>query len=425
MQEKTSKYRWRIVALLFFATSINYIDRQVLSLVVTDEGFLRAVGLANPDGSLNKEIFGYLDAAFKGAYALGFMVMGTVLDRFGSKKGFGFAIVLWSVAAAGHALAKSVVGIGIGRVFLGIGEAANFPACVKTIAEWFPKKERSFATGVFNAGSNIGAIIAPLLVPFLVLNYGWQSAFIVTGALGFVWLFFWLLTYKKPEEHRGVSPAELAYIKSDQEEEGTAKTPWKKIVGLRQTWSFAFGKMLTDPVWYLYLTWLPIFFKEQHHVDLKAMFLPMIVIYLLSDVGSVAGGWFSSRLMQKGWSANKARKLTMLICGVAVTPIFFASMTSNLNIAIALIALATAAHQGWSANLFTTVSDSFSKSAVASVVGFGSMMGALVGMLVAATTGFVYQEFGPMPLFVFASCAYLPALLLVHLYNKKLERTVL
>ena len=424
MNSTVGKYRWRIVALLFFATAINYIDRQVLSLVATDEGFIHDLGLADADGKLNKELFGYLDAAFKGAYALGFLIMGSVLDKFGSRKGFSFAIVLWSVSAAGHALAKSISGLGIGRFFLGLGEAANYPACVKTVAEWFPKKERSFATGLFNAGSNIGAILAPILVPFLVINYGWQSAFVVTGAFGFIWLFFWLITYKKPAEHPKVSKEELAYICSDEEVEPAKKISWIKLLSYKQTWSFALGKMLTDPVWYLFLTWLPTFFKEEHKVDLKTMFIPMIVIYLVSDGGSILGGWFSSHLIKKGWTINKARKLTMLICALAVTPIFFASMTSNISVAIGLISLAAAAHQAWSANLFTTVSDSFPKSAVASVVGIGSMMGSLMGMFVAAITGLVYQKYGPIPLFVVASCAYLPALLLVNVFNKNLEPVV-
>ena len=424
MTPTISKYRWRIVALLFFATAINYIDRQVLSLVATDEGFIHDLGLADAEGKLNKELFGYLDAAFKGAYALGFLVMGSVLDRFGSRKGFSFAIVLWSVSAAGHALAKSVSGLGIGRFFLGLGEAANYPACVKTIAEWFPKKERSFATGLFNAGSNIGAILAPILVPFLVITYGWQSAFVVTGIFGFIWLFFWLISYKKPAEHPKVSGEELAYICADQEAEPAKKISWMKLLSYKQTWAFALGKMLTDPVWYLFLTWLPTFFKEEHNVDLKTMFIPMIVIYLVSDGGSILGGWLSSHLIKKGWTVNRSRKVTMLICALAVTPIFFASMTSNISVAIGLIALAAAAHQGWSANLFTTVSDSFPKSAVASVVGIGSMMGSLMGMFVAAITGLVYQEYGLMPLFIAASCAYLPALFLVNLFNKKLEPVV-
>ena len=347
--------------------------------------------------------------------------MGNVLDKLGSKKGFSISIVLWSIAAAGHALARSIFGLGIGRFFLGIGEAGNFPACVKTVAEWFPKKERSFATGLFNAGSNIGAILAPLMVPFLVIQYGWQSAFIVTGALGFIWLIFWIITYKKPEEPSKLSSEELAYINSDKEVEPKNKIGWFKLLTYKQTWAFAFGRMFTDPVWFLFLTWLPIFFKEEHNVDLKSMFIPMLVIYLISDAGSILGGWFSSNLIKKGYTVNKARKLTMLICAIAVTPIFFASITSNIYIAIALISLATAAHQAWSANLLTTVSDSFPKSAVASVVGIGAMTGALMGMIVAALTGLIYQEFGPIPLFVFASCAYLPALFLLNRFNKTLE----
>lgn len=403
-----SNLRWRVVALLFFATTINYIDRQVLSLIVTDKGFLADVGLLGVDGKLNKELFGYLDALFKGAYAIGFLVMGYVLDKAGTKKGFSLAISIWSLAAVAHALVKSIMGLGIMRFFLGFGEAGNFPASVKTVAEWFPPRQRSFATGLFNAGSNIGAILAPLIVPFLVINYGWEYAFIVTGLLGFIWLFFWLITFRNP-----------AHIQIAGEPEIQRRIPLKHLFLNKRTWSFASGKMLTDPVWYLYLTWLPTFFKEQYNVDLKSMFLPMLVIYLVSDGGSILGGWFSSYLIKKGWTVSKARKTTMLICALAVVPIFFASITSNVAVAIGLISLATAAHQGWSVNLFTSVSDSFPKTAVASVVGIGSMAGAISGMIVAALTGIIYQRFGPVPLFIICSCAYLPALMLVNRLNRK------
>ncbi len=413
-------YRWRICALLFFATTINYIDRQVLALVVTDHTFLADVGLLGADGKLNKEMYGYLDAAFKAAYAIGFLIMGNLLDRIGNRKGFSLSIFIWSVAAMGHAAVHSIPGIGAARFLLGLGEAGNFPGSVKTAAEWFPKKERAMATGIFNAGTNIGAILAPLMVPWLVLNYSWRWAFIVTGSLGFIWLIFWLVMFRRPEEHPKVSREELAYIQSDPPE-ATARIPWLRLLRYRQTWAFAVGKLMTDPVWYLYLTWLPTFFKEEHAIDIKSMFVPMAAIYLVSDVGSIAGGWLSSHLLHSGWSANRARKTTFLVCACAVTPIFSAAFTPNIWAAIALIGLATASHQGWSTNLYTIVSDCFPKHAVASVIGIGGTCGAVGGMVMAALSGIIYQRFGPAPLFVYGSCAYLLSLGLVHLLNPRLE----
>lgn len=408
--------------MLFFATTINYIDRQVLSLVVTDDSFLNELGLKGSDGKLNKEMFGYIDATFKGAYAIGFLLMGNLLDKIGTRKGFSVAIVVWSIAAMCHSFAKGFVGLGVFRFFLGLGEAGNFPASVKTVAEWFPKKERAFATGIFNAGSNIGAILAPMLVAFLIVEYGWKYTFIVTGFLGFIWLSFWLLIYQKPAEHRNVSAAELAYINSDAEE-STEKPSWLSLLGKRKTWSFASAKFLTDPIWWIYLTWLPTFFKEQYGIDIKSMIIPMITIYLISDLGSVAGGWFSSHLITKGWSINKARKTTMLICGICVVPIFFAGLTSNLYVAIALISLATAGHQAWSANLYTTVSDSFPKNVVGSVTGIGSMAGATGGMIMAAAGGVIYQHYGPVPLFFISSMAYLIALIPFSYFNPDLDKS--
>jgi MFS transporter, ACS family, hexuronate transporter len=421
LKKAIGNYRWRICALLFFATTINYIDRQVLSLVVTDDSFLNDVGLRGADGKLNKELFGYLDATFKAAYAIGFLFMGNMLDKTGTRKGFSFAIILWSLAAVGHSFVKSIFGLGIFRFLLGFGEAGNFPAAIKTVAEWFPKKERSFATGLFNAGSNIGAILAPILVAFLIVNYGWKYTFIVTGMLGFIWLLFWLIVYKKPNEHPSLSATELSYINSDPPE-NSAKIPWINLLGKRKTWAFAGGKFLTDPVWWIYLTWLPTFFKEEHGLDIKSMIVPMIIIYLISDVGSIGGGWLSSHLIKSGWTVNKARKFTMLICALCVVPILFAGLTSNFWIAIALISLATAAHQGWSANLFTIVSDTFPKQATASVTGIGGTFGAIGGMLMSGFGGIIYQNYGPAPLFFISSFAYLIALGLISFLNPDLDK---
>lgn len=358
---------------------------------------------------------------FSFAYAIGFLMMGNIMDRFGTRKGFSFAIVLWSLAAMLHAVARSAIGFGIARFGLGIGEAGNFPAAIKTVSEWFPKKERSLAIGIFNSGANVGAIVAPLAVPFIALRYGWEWAFIITGAWGFIWLIFWLKTYKKPEEHPKVSKAEQAYIQSDADE-NEEKIPWLKLFPHRQTWAFALAKFMTDPIWWFYLYWLPKYMNTSHGLTLDKIGLPLVAIYVFSDFGSIAGGWLSSNLINKGWSVNSARKTTMLICALAVLPIFFASQTADLWMAVGLISLATAAHQGWSANLFTLVSDMFPKNAVGSVVGIGGMAGAVGGMIVATAAGYLLTQTGSyVSLFLIASFSYLFALLLIQLLSPKLS----
>jgi ACS family hexuronate transporter-like MFS transporter len=343
------------------------------------------------------------------------------MDRFGTRKGFSFAIVFWSVAAMCHALARSAFGFGTARFFLGLGEAGNFPASIKTVAEWFPKKERALATGIFNSGSNIGAIVAPLVVPFIAVNYGWQWAFIITGTLGFIWLIFWLLIYRRPEEHPKVQAAELAHIQSDPSEPST-KIPWASLITLRQTWAFAIGKFLTDPIWWVYLFWLPKFLNSTYKLDITQIGLPLVVIYVVADVGSIGGGYLSSTLIKRGWTVNKARKLAMLICAVSVVPIVFAAKASNLWVAVGLIALAAAAHQGWSANIFTMTSDMFPRRAVGSVVGIGGMAGSIGGMLIATTVGLILQYTGSyFPIFIMAGSAYLIALLVIQLIVPNLE----
>jgi ACS family hexuronate transporter-like MFS transporter len=409
---KVGNYRWRICALLFFATSINYIDRQVLGIL--------APQLQTQMGWTEVQ-YGYIITAFQLAYALGFLMMGNIMDRFGTRRGFSFAVVLWSLAAMLHAVARSASGFGIARFGLGIGEAGNFPAAIKTVSEWFPKKERSLAIGIFNSGANIGAIVAPLTVPFIALRFGWEWAFIITGALGFIWLVFWLSTYKKPEDHPKVSKAELDYIQSDAEE-NVEKVAWIKLFPHRQTWAFALAKFMTDPIWWFYLYWLPKYLNTSHGLTLDKIGLPLVAIYVFSDFGSIAGGWLSSFLINKGWSVNAARKTTMLICALAVLPIFFASQTADLWMAVGLISLATAAHQGWSANLFTLVSDMFPKNAVGSVVGIGGMFGAVGGMLIATAAGYLLQKTGSyVPLFLIASVSYLFALILIQVLAPKLK----
>ncbi len=321
----------------------------------------------------------------------------------------------------GHALARSAFGFGVARFTLGLGEAGNFPAAIKTVAEWFPKKERALATGVFNSGSNVGAIVAPLVVPFIAVNYGWQWAFIITGALGFIWLAFWLAVYRKPEEHPKLSKSELAYIQSDPAEP-TTRIAWARLLPHRQTWAFAAGKFLTDPVWWVYLFWLPKFLNTTYGLNITQIGLPLVVIYVVADVGSIGGGWLSSSLIKRGWSVNRARKSAMLLCALAVVPIMFASQASNLWVAVGLISIAAAAHQGWSANLFTMVSDMFPRRAVGSVVGIGGMAGAVCGMLIATTVGLILQYTGSyVPIFIIAGCAYLIALLVIHTLVPRME----
>ncbi|HEX8096967.1 MAG TPA: MFS transporter [Pyrinomonadaceae bacterium] len=408
------RYRWVICALLFFATTINYIDRQVLGILATDENFKHTIGW-------NEAEYGYVNTAFQAAYAVGLLVVGSLMDRFGTRKGFSFAITFWSVAAMGHSLARSAFGFGAARFALGLGEAGNFPASIKTIAEWFPKKERALATGIFNSGSNVGAIVAPLTVPWIAVTYGWQWAFIITGTLGFVWLVFWLMVYRRPEEHPKLSRAELAHIQSDPAEP-TTKIPWGRLIPHRQTWAFAVGKFLTDPIWWVYLFWLPKFLNTNYGLNITQIGLPLVVIYVAADVGSIGGGWLSSSLIKKGWSVNKARKTAMLLCALSVMPIVFAAKASNLWMAVAFVSLAAAAHQGWSANIFTMASDMFPRRAVGSVVGIGGMAGSVGGMLIATTVGLILQYTGSyLPIFIIAGSAYLVALLIIHLLAPRLE----
>jgi ACS family hexuronate transporter-like MFS transporter len=411
---RVGRYRWVICTLLFFATTINYIDRQVLGILATDDNFKRTIGW-------NEAEYGYVTTAFQAAYAIGLLGVGYLMDRFGTRKGFSFAIVFWSIAAMAHALARSALGFGVARFALGLGEAGNFPASIKTVAEWFPKKERALATGIFNSGSNVGAIAAPLMVPFIAVTWGWEWAFIITGLLGFIWLVFWLMIYRRPEEHPKLSRAELAHILSDPAEPLT-KIPWARLLPHRQTWAFALGKFLTDPIWWVYLFWLPKFLNTNYGLNITQIGLPLVVIYVAADVGSIGGGWLSGSFIRRGWSVNRARKTAMLICAVAVVPIIFAARASNLWVAVGLVSLAAAAHQGWSANLFTMTSDMFPRRAVGSVVGIGGMAGSIGGMLIATTVGLILQYTGSYyPIFMIAGSAYLVAIVVIHLLAPRLE----
>lgn len=405
--------RWTICALLFFATTVNYIDRIVLGFLAPD--LQRSIGW-------NEEQYGWIVTAFTAAYAIGLLAAGKFMDWLGTRKGFSIAVVLWSLAAMGHALANTAMGFGIARFALGLGEAGNFPAAIKTVAEWFPKKERALATGIFNAGSNMGPIIVPLTVPWIVSHYGWHGAFIATGALGFIWLILWLLFYQPPEKHKSVSPQELAYIQSDAPEP-LVKTPWLKLLPHRQTWAFAIGKFLTDPIWWFYLFWLTKFLDKNYGISMQQVSLPVIVVYVVADIGSVGGGYLSSVFIKRGWSLNAGRKTAMLICALMVVPVAFASQTSNMWVAVILISIAAAAHQGWSANIFTTASDMFPKQAVGSVVGIGGTAGAVGGMIFSAGTGSYLQHSNSnyIPIFIICGSAYLVALLIIHLLAPNLE----
>jgi len=414
-------YRWVVCALLFFATVINYTDRQVLGIL--------APTLQHEIGWSESE-YGLIVTAFSTAYAIAFLVWGNVIDKVGTRVGFGAAIIIWSLAAMAHALAKTPFGFGLARFGLGLGEAANFPASIKTVAEWFPKKERALATGIFNGGANIGAIVAPLAVPWLTINYGWQEAFIVTGGLGFLWLVFWLLLYRPAAEHHRVSKAELEYIMSDPIDP-PAKVKWSSLLKHKQTWAFAVAKFMTDPIWWFYLYWLPKFLYAEHGIQLGQLALPLIAVYILADAGSIAGGWLSSRLIKKGWAVHRGRKTAMMTCALAVVPVVFASIMTDMWVAVGLVALAASAHQGWSANLFTTTSDMFPRKLVGSVVGIGGFAGAVGGMIFQTTTGYILQwtDNNYLPMFIVCGVAYLGALgviqfLAPHLEPAKIENEV-
>jgi ACS family hexuronate transporter-like MFS transporter len=437
MPTPSGRFRWRIVALLFLATTINYIDRQVLSFTMTDELFRQEMLELAPDRTgapaiLTKEatdrfkvLYGDVDAAFKFAYAIGFLLSGWLIDKIGTKRGFSLGIFVWSVAAVLTAFVSNIAGLRWARALLGLGESANFPSSIKTIAEWFPRRERSFANGLFNAGTNVGIILTALVVPYLILQFGWRSSFFVTGVLGFVLLVFWWQIYSKPERSRQLSAEELAYIRKDDEKILPLKVSWGQLLGYKQTWAFAVGKFMADPIWWFYMTWLPDFFNSNdaldENLDLKSFGVPFLIIYVVSDAGSVFFGWLSTQFMRWGWSANRARKTTMLICALCVVPIFFAAKTNSLTVAIALIALATAAHQGWSANMYTFASDLFPRNVVASVTGIGGMFGAVGGILLALLSGRIITAFGYLPMFIIASCSYLIALIIIHLVLPKLE----
>lgn len=409
---KIGNVRWVVCALLFFATTINYVDRAVMGLLAPT---LRGeIGWS--DGT-----YGWISASFTLAYAIGFLFAGWFIDRIGTRIGYAIFLIAWSLAAAGHSLAATAIGFAMARFALGLGESGNFPAAVKTVAEWFPKRERAFATGIFNAGSNVGAIVAPLVVPWLTLMWSWRAAFAVTGLIGIVWVFFWLPLYRKPSEHPRLTEAERAHIESDPPDP-PVKVSWLELLGYRQTWAFAVGKFLTDAIWWFYLFWFPLFMADTFGFDLKTIGLPLVTVYLVADVGSVGGGWLSSHLLKRGWTSNAARKTAMLVCACLILPVAMAPRSDNAWIAVWLVAIAAAAHQGFSANIFTITSDMFPKPAVASVVGIGGFAGAMGGFFMNLGAGWFKENQGSYTtMFTIAGVIYLIALAAIHTLAPKLE----
>ena len=406
------RYRWVICALLFFATTINYIDRQVIGILKPE--------LQSQLG-WNEIDYSNIIFAFNLAYALGYVVAGRIMDRIGVRFGLLLAVGFWSMAAMGHAFVRSVAGFCAARFGLGLSEGGNFPAAIKTVSDWFPKKDRALATGVFNAGSNVGALITPLIVPWITVRFGWPMAFIVTGALGFLWMIGWWVFYETPERHPSLSQAELAYVRSDPPDP-VLKISWLELLRYRQTWAFVIGTFLSSPIWWFYLYWIPDFLHKRHGLNLLELGPPLVTIYLMTDIGSIGGGWLSSWLLKHGWTVNAARKVAMLVCAICVVPVFAASMVQNLWVATFLIGLAASAHQGFSANLFTLVSDTAPRQVVSSIVGIGGMAGAVGGMFIAKLAGYILEWTGSyLPLFIIAACAYLINLLIIHLLNPKLE----
>jgi ACS family hexuronate transporter-like MFS transporter len=405
--------RWVVVALLFFATVINYVDRSVL-------GILKPV--------LEKELgwdqvdYGWIVTAFQVTYAAGYALGGRLFDTIGVRLGYFLAVAVWSVAEVAHAFVRSVSGFSLARAGLGIAEGGNFPAAIKAVTEWFPRQQRAFATGLFNAGSNVGAVLCPLVVPWLAQGWGWQSAFLFTGALGFVWVALWLTLYRAPENHPSVSRAELAYIRSDPPDP-VGKIPWHSLLRHRQTWAYVTGMVMSSPIWWFYIYWIPDFLNKQHHLLLTQSSGPLVAIFLIADGGGIAGGWLSSMLIRRGWGVNAARKLTLLVCALCVVPVFLTALVSSLWISVALVALAASAHCGFAANLFTLVSDTVPRQAVSSVTGIGGMAGSIGGIFLAQAVSRILQatDNNYMIPFAIASLSYVVAVAVIHLLLPRLE----
>ncbi len=420
---KTGNYRWVICALLFFATTINYVDRQIL-------GYLKPT--LEVEFNWTETDYANIVMVFAACYAFGYVIFGNFIDRIGSKLGYSVSIIIWSVAAVAHAFVKSTFGFGAARAVLGLGEAGNFPAAVKAVAEWFPKKERALATGIFNSGTSIGAVVAPILVPWLLGTYGWEQAFVITGALGFIWLIFWWFFYEIPSKQKRLSAEEYAFIHSDNEvieDENAKPIKWATLLKIKQTWVFIIGKFLTDPIWWFFLFWLPSYFSTTFALDLKKPSIHLVVIYTATTFGSIGGGYLSSYLIRKGWTPFKARKTSLLIAAIVVMPIILAKYATDIWGAVAIISVAAAAHQAWSSNIFTVVSDLFPKRAVSSVVGMGGFVGSMGSTLFPLLVGSLLDYYkaagnigaGYNILFIICGCTYLVAWLCIHLLTKNLR----
>lgn len=415
--DRIGTYRWTICALLFCATTINYIDRQVLGILAP---------------TLQREMhwsetqYSAVVSWFTAAYAIGFLFAGRLLDKVGTRIGYALAIVVWSLSAMAHSLARNALQFSLVRFGLGLGESGNFPASIKTVAEWFPARERALATGIFNAGTNVGSIVTPLVVPWIALTFGWRAAFIWTGLLSATWLVVWLIVYRPPTEHAKITKGELAYIQNEPTE-APVRVRWFQLLSHRQTWAFALGKAMTDPVWWFYLFWLPKFLDARYGVKLGAVALPLIVIYVLADFGSIFGGWLSGAFINRGWSVNAGRKTAMLVAALLIVPTMLAPTAGNLWLAVLIVGLAAASHQWWSANIFTLASDMFPKYAVGSVVGIGGFFGAAGGFLFQRATGIVLQRNGDnyTPIFLVCGLAYVSALLVIHLLAPRLGKAEL
>jgi MFS transporter, ACS family, hexuronate transporter len=413
---KWAHLRWYICGLLFYATTVNYMDRMVL-------GILKPTIASQLHWTDTQ--YGLINSAFQLGYALMLPIAGRLIDWLGIRIGYTAAVVFWSLASMSHALANSALQFGVARLALGLGEASNFPAALKTVADWFPRRERATATGVFNSGSNIGAVIAPLIVPLLTARFGWHSAFLFTGSLSMTWAIVWALFYREPEEHPRLSTQELQFIRSDQDAEApTGGFSYLRLLTTRAAWAFVLGKFFTDPVWWFYLFWLPGFLNEKYGVDLVHLGLPLAAVYVSADVGSIGGGWLSSSLLKRGWPASAARKTAMLVCAICVVSVIFVPYAAgHLWVTVALVGLAAAAHQGWSANIYTMASDCFPRRAMASIVGLGGLGGAVGGMLAQPAIGrwldFSHQSYAP--LFFVAGSMYLVTLLIVHILLPRFE----
>ena len=414
---RIGRVRWSICAMLFAATTINYMDRQVIGILKPT--LQASIGMSELD-------YGYVVDAFQFAYALGLLMAGRFVDRIGTRIGYMVIMALWSLSAMGHALANTVLQFGIARACLGIGESGNFPAAIKTTAEWFPQSERSLATGIFNSGANVGAILAPLIVPWVTIHYGWHAAFLVTGLFSASWIVLWFFKYHKPTEHPALGAAELEYINKGITEKPGPSTPWIKLFGYRQTWAFTLGKFLTDPIWWFYLFWLPSYFTQRFHLNLSHLGLPLIIVYNCTTIGSIGGGWLPAPFIRMGMSPTKARLAAMSLCACLVVPIIAVNYTDSEWVAVALLSLAAAAHQGWSANLFSTTSDMFPRAAVGSVTGIGGMAGSVGGILLATYSGFILQmTHSYATLFIVAASAYLTALAIILLLAPGLKKVEL